>query len=88
MCPYRVSQRWLFLEKKPLDALLSGYSYSDFALPAMIERRYDHFVLQQPVSFKPMARKMAIAGHQFVKADCNRFNPTKAVSQSQYGEKK
>jgi hypothetical protein len=35
-----------------------------------------------------MARKTVMAGHQLVNADCNRFNPTNPVSQSQFGEKK
>src|SRR6478672_2397838 len=29
---------------------------------------------------------MAIAGHQLVNADCNRFSPTKAVNSSHHGE--
>jgi hypothetical protein len=33
--------------------------------------------------FHPMARRMLMAGHQFVNADCNRLSPTKTVSQSQ-----
>ena len=37
----------------------------------------------QLASFRPMARRMVIAGHQFVNADCNRLSPTKTVSQSQ-----
>ena len=37
-------------------------------------------------SFNPMARKIAIAGHQLVNADCRRLSPTKPVSHSQLGE--
>src|SRR5512135_2292373 len=37
-------------------------------------------------SGKPSLRRMYIAGHQFVNADCNRFNPTNAVNQYHKGE--
>ena len=33
----------------------------------------------------PALRRMVIIGHQFVKADWNRFRPTKAVKRNQYG---
>jgi hypothetical protein len=38
--------------------------------------------------FMPRERKIDMAGHQPVKADCNKFNPTNAVSQNQLGETK
>ena len=34
-------------------------------------------------SFRPMARRIVMAGHQFVNADCNRLSPTNTVSHSQ-----
>ena len=33
----------------------------------------------------PALRRMVIIGHQFVKADWNKFSPTKAVNKYQYG---
>jgi len=35
------------------------------------------------ISRNLQARRMGIAGHQFVNADCSRFTPANAVSQSQ-----
>ena len=36
-------------------------------------------------AFTPALRRIVIIGHQFVKADWNRFKPTKAVKRNQYG---
>ena len=36
-------------------------------------------------AFTPALRRIVIIGHQFVKADWKRFNPTKAVKRNQYG---
>jgi hypothetical protein len=35
--------------------------------------------------FRPIRPNSQTMGHQFVKADCNKLTPTKAVSPSQYG---
>jgi len=35
--------------------------------------------------FTPALRRIVIIGHQFVKADWNKFKPTKAVNRYQYG---
>ena len=34
----------------------------------------------------PIERRMGMAGHQLVKADCSRFKPTNRVSQSHQGD--
>jgi hypothetical protein len=39
-----------------------------------------------PGSGTPSLRKIVIAGHQLVNADCNKFSPTNAVSHSQFGD--
>jgi hypothetical protein len=36
-------------------------------------------------AFTPAFRRIVIIGHQFVKADWKRFQPTKAVKRNQYG---
>jgi hypothetical protein len=40
--------------------------------------------LRSPYGFTPALRRIAIIGHHFVKADWNRFKPTKAVNKYQY----
>lgn len=48
----------------------------DLALPCRYGRRQ---------ALTPALRRMVIIGHQFVKADWNRFRPTNAVKRNQYG---
>jgi hypothetical protein len=36
-------------------------------------------------AFTPALQRIAIMGHQFVKADWNKFSPTNAVNKYQYG---
>jgi hypothetical protein len=41
--------------------------------------------IAESYTFTPALRRKVIIGHQFVKADWNRFKPTKAVNRNQYG---
>jgi hypothetical protein len=46
----------------------------------------DAFTLRRfGYAFTPDFRKIAIIGHQLVKADWARFSPTNAVNKNQYG---
>lgn len=42
-----------------------------------------YLVVQPAASLHPNMRRIVIAGHQLVKADCSRLAPTNAVSHSQ-----
>jgi hypothetical protein len=41
--------------------------------------------MAQFYAFMPALRRIVIIGHQFVKADWNKFRPTKPVNKNQYG---
>jgi hypothetical protein len=44
---------------------------------------YESIIFNSAYTFMPALRRMAIIGHQFVKADWSRFSPTKAVNRYQ-----
>jgi hypothetical protein len=54
--------------------------------PPLMHRRHLDTVSLVLFWRNPQTRRMGMAGHQFVNADCSRFTPANAVNQSQYGD--
>jgi hypothetical protein len=53
-------------------------------LKTEVDRDLANDNIAKSYAFTPALRRKVIIGHQFVKADWKRFNPTKAVNRNQY----